>query len=290
MQPDARRQTYRRTRPISARAGTTTRPTSPTARCSAGSLTLVALSADGDSANDPNLIAIKAYASYLTGTIGLYPSGVVVSPLRGSERHRVPGRRWVAHSDTSSGQRLHRLPVPVHHGPSHSIWLTEVAAQITDPVPTYFGAPEGCARPGRGRSRAGTAWAACLDGNPRAQAYAASDFLDLARVGLGLPRPDHPRLLAPVRQPGRSPDDLGLRARGARRSLRAGELLRVVRRERRAGDLRPRVQSDRAEPRTTEAVERRYPGSPRRRSVARHVPAAVVRLQPAPPRLTRLGR
>ena len=59
------------------------------------------------------------------------------------------------------------------------------------------------------------------------------DFLDLARVGLGLPGADHPCVLASVRQPGRSPDELGLRARLAGRPLRACELLRAVRRERR---------------------------------------------------------
>jgi hypothetical protein len=94
-------------------------------------LTLVALAADGDSANDPNLIAIKGYGSYLTGTIGLYPAV------------------WSFHP-------------------------YEVGA--------YFGVPEGC-NDGEADDPPPYTLGGCLDGNPRAQAYAASDFLSLARSG-----------------------------------------------------------------------------------------------------------
>jgi hypothetical protein len=94
-------------------------------------LTLVALAADGDSANDPNLIAIKGYGSYLTGTIGLYPAV------------------WSFH--------------PYEVG-------------------TYFGLPEGC-NDGEADDPPPYTLGGCLDGNPRAQAYAASDFLSLARSG-----------------------------------------------------------------------------------------------------------
>ncbi|HYB25116.1 MAG TPA: hypothetical protein VEF89_00730 [Solirubrobacteraceae bacterium] len=54
-------------------------------------LTVVALAADGDSANDPNLIAIKACASYLTGTIGVYPAVCLTRSAAASTA--IPGRR-----------------------------------------------------------------------------------------------------------------------------------------------------------------------------------------------------
>ncbi len=66
------------------------------------------------------------------------------------------------------------------------IWLTEAAAQITDPVTRYLGRPEGC-DDREADDPPPYALGACLDGNPRGQAYAAADFLDLARSGSAFP-------------------------------------------------------------------------------------------------------
>jgi hypothetical protein len=148
-------------------------------------LTLVALSADGDSANDPHLIAIGAYASYLTGTVGLYPSVWSFHPYEDVTAAGYPAARGSAHSDTSRvSEYIASLYPPTRAQPR--IWLTEAAAQITDPVGTYFGAPEGCAD-GEADDPAPHSLGGCLDGNPRAQAYAASDFLTLARAGSAFP-------------------------------------------------------------------------------------------------------
>jgi hypothetical protein len=150
-----------------------------------GRLTLVALSADGDSANDPNLIAIKAYANYLTRTIGLYPTVWSFHPYEDLSATAYLGNGALAHRDTSLVSAyiasLYRSPRA-----QPKVWLTEVAAQLTDPVPTYVGVPEGC------RDRASEdpmtiGLGACLDGKPRAQAYAGRDFLNLARVGSAFP-------------------------------------------------------------------------------------------------------
>jgi hypothetical protein len=148
----------------------------------AGALTLVALSADGDSANDPNLVAVKAYASYLTGTIGLYPEVWSFHPYEDLSATAYLDNGQLAHSDTSLlSAYIASLYPPGRRQPS--IWLTEAAAQITDPVPTYLGAPEGCSS----GDPPTTSLGACLAGNPRAQAYAASDFLALARSGSAFP-------------------------------------------------------------------------------------------------------
>jgi hypothetical protein len=61
-----------------------------------------------------------------------------------------------------------------------------MAAQITDPVSDYFGAPAGC-NDGEADDPAPYTLGGCLDGNPRAQAYAASDFLNIARYGSAFP-------------------------------------------------------------------------------------------------------
>jgi hypothetical protein len=145
-------------------------------------LTLVALSADGDSANDPNLIAVKAYASYLTGTIGLYPS---VWSLHPYEDLSATAFGSLAHGDTA---RLSDYIDSLYRykGSQPQIWLTEVAVQLTDPVPTYLGAPEGCSD-GEADDPPPYYLGGCLDGNPKAQAYAASDFLNLPRDGSAFP-------------------------------------------------------------------------------------------------------
>lgn len=148
-------------------------------------LTLVALSADGDSANDAHLVAVKAYATYLTRTIGLYPTVWSFHPYEDLSATAYLDNGQLAHGDTALlGSYIASLYPAGRRQPT--IWLTEVAAQITDPVPTYLGVPEGChdnvadVPPPDGLG-------GCLDGNPRAQAYAASDFLDLARSGSAFP-------------------------------------------------------------------------------------------------------
>jgi hypothetical protein len=148
-------------------------------------LTLVALSADGDSANDPNLVAIKAYASYLTGTIGLYPSVWSFHPYEDLSAAGYLDGSGGAHSDTSRASAYIASLYPAG-GRQPSIWLTEVAAQITDPVGTYLGASEGC-NDREADDPQPYALGACLDGNPKAQAYAAGDFLGLARSGSAFP-------------------------------------------------------------------------------------------------------
>ncbi len=148
-------------------------------------LTLVALSADGDSANDPHLVAVKAYATYLTKTIGLYPAVWSFHPYEDLSATAYLNDGHLAHGDTSMLSAYIASLYPTGRR-QPSIWLTEAAAQITDPVPAYLGASEGCTDRvvldplpyGLG---------SCLDGNPRAQAYAASDFLDLARSGSAFP-------------------------------------------------------------------------------------------------------
>jgi hypothetical protein len=150
-----------------------------------GRLTLVALSADGDSANDPNLVAIKAYASYLTATIGLYPSVWSFHPYEDLSATAYLDDGVLAHGDTS---RVSAYIASLYHSPRAQprIWLTEVGSQITDPVATYLGTPEGCqdaAADEPGVSFLG----GCLDGNAKAQAYAAGDFLALARSGSAFP-------------------------------------------------------------------------------------------------------
>lgn len=156
-----------------------------------GALTLVALSADGDSSNDPNLVAIKAYAGYLTGTIGLHPSVWSFHPyedvsaagyLAGTAgAHEAAG----AHEDTSLVSAYIASLYPAGRR-QPAVWLTEVAAQITDPVGTYLGASEGCVD-GEADDPSPYALGACLDGNVKAQAYAARDFLDLPRSGSASP-------------------------------------------------------------------------------------------------------
>jgi hypothetical protein len=148
-------------------------------------LTLVALSADGDSANDPNLIAIEAYASYLTGTIGLYPAVWSFHPYEDVTAAGYPPAGGSAHSDTSRVSRY----IASLYGSTRAqprIWLTEAAAQITDPVATYFGAPEGCAD-GEADDPAPYSLGGCLDGIPKAQALAGNDFLNLPRAGSAFP-------------------------------------------------------------------------------------------------------
>jgi hypothetical protein len=148
-------------------------------------LTLVALSADGDSANDPNLVAIKAYASYLTATIGLYPAVWSFHPYEDLSQAGYLDDGAPAHADTSrvSGY-IESLYAPSR--PQPRIWLTEAATQITDPVASYLGAPTGCTD-AETDDPAAKSLGACLDGNPRAQAYAASNFLSLARDGSAYP-------------------------------------------------------------------------------------------------------
>jgi hypothetical protein len=150
-----------------------------------GRLTLVALSADGDSANDQNLVAIKAYASYLTGTIGLYPSVWSVHPYEDLSAAAYLNDGGLAYSDTARvSTYIASLYRPSRAQPT--IWLTEAAAQLTDPVPTYLGVREGC-DDHEADDPTGSSLGACLDGNSRAQAYAASDFLSLARAGSAFP-------------------------------------------------------------------------------------------------------
>ena len=148
-------------------------------------LTLVALSADGDSANDPSLVAIKAYASYLTRTIGLYPTVWSFHPYEDLSAAGYLGGSGGGHGDTSLVSAYIASLYPSGHRPA-AIWLTEVAAQITDPVGTYLGAPEGC-NGSEADDPQPNGLGACLDGSPKAQAYAASDFLDLARSGSAFP-------------------------------------------------------------------------------------------------------
>jgi hypothetical protein len=148
-------------------------------------LTLVALSADGDSANDPNLVAIKAYASYLTDTIGLYPTVWSLHPYEDLSASAYLSGGGLAHGDTA----LVSAYIASLYGSGRrqpAIWLTEAAAQLTDPVPTYLGAPEGCDDT-ESDDPPPYGLGACLDGSPKAQAYAASDFLDLARAGSAFP-------------------------------------------------------------------------------------------------------
>jgi len=148
-------------------------------------LTLVALAADGDSANDPHLIAIKAYASYLTGTLGLYPKVWSFHPYEDLSAAAYLGDPGAAHSDTSRvSAYIASLYAPSR--PQPAIWLTEMAAQITDPVGTYFGTPAGC-NDGEADDPPPYTLGGCLDGNPRGQAEAASDFLSLARTGAAFP-------------------------------------------------------------------------------------------------------
>lgn len=147
-------------------------------------LTLVALAADGDSANDPNLIAIKAYASYLTGTIGLYPSVWSFHPYEDLSGAAYLGRD--AHSDTSRVSAYIASLYTASSRQQPALWVTEVAAQITDPVSSYFGAPAGC-KDGEPDDPPPYTLGGCLDGSPRAQALAATDFLGLARSGSAFP-------------------------------------------------------------------------------------------------------
>jgi hypothetical protein len=148
-------------------------------------LTLVALSADGDSANDRNLIAIKAYAQYLTDTIGLYPSVWSFHPYEDLSAAAFLDSSGVAAGDTSRASAYIASLYPAGR-PQPTIWLTEAAAQITDPVPRYLGASEGC-NDAEADDPPPYTLGACLDGNPKAQAYAASDFLALARAGSAFP-------------------------------------------------------------------------------------------------------
>jgi hypothetical protein len=150
-----------------------------------GALTLVALSADGDSSNDPNLVAIKAYAGYLTGTIGLYPSVWSFHPYEDLSAAGYVAGTGSAHGDTSLVSAYIASLYPAGRR-QPAVWVTEVAAQITDPVGTYLGAPEGCVD-GEGDDPAPYGLGACLDGNAKAQAYAAADFLDLPRSGSAFP-------------------------------------------------------------------------------------------------------
>ncbi|MBV9334897.1 MAG: hypothetical protein JO243_03310 [Solirubrobacterales bacterium] len=148
-------------------------------------LILVALSADGDSANDPNLIAIKAYASYLTGTIGLYPAVWSFHPYEDLSATAYPDDGTLTHDDTATVSAfIAALYRSARAQPS--IWLTEAAAQITDPVTRYFGRPEGC-DDREADDPAPYGLGGCLDGNPKGQAYAAADFLDLPRSGSAFP-------------------------------------------------------------------------------------------------------
>jgi hypothetical protein len=146
-------------------------------------LTLVALAADGDSANDPHLVAVKAYATYLTRTLGLHPAVWSFHPYEDLSAAAYLNNGQMAHGDTSLlSAYIASLDPPGQR--QASIWLTEAAAQITDPVPTYLGAPEGCTS---GEDPPTNSLGSCLAGNPKAQAYAASDFLALARLGSAFP-------------------------------------------------------------------------------------------------------
>jgi hypothetical protein len=150
-----------------------------------GRLTLVALGADGDSANDPSLVAIRAYASYLTGTIGLYPSVWSFHPYEDLSQAGYLDDGAPAVGDTARvSAYIDSLYAPSR--PQPAIWLTEAATQLTDPVDSYLGHPTGC----QGTDAEGSgsvSLGVCLDGNPRAQAYAASDFLNLGRDGSAFP-------------------------------------------------------------------------------------------------------
>jgi hypothetical protein len=148
-------------------------------------LTLVALSADGDSVNDPNLVAVKAYANYLTETIGLYPRVWSFHPYEDLSAAAYLNGPSVAHGDTS-GVSAYIASLYGSGRRQPSIWLTEVAAQLTDPVPNYLGVPAGC-EDGEADDPSPYYLGGCLDGNPKAQAYAASDFLGLARTGSAFP-------------------------------------------------------------------------------------------------------
>lgn len=144
-------------------------------------LTLVALSADGDSANDPHLVAVKAYASYLTQTIGLYPAVWSFHPYEDLSATAYLANGQLAHGDTALLSAYIATLYPAGRR-QPTVWLTETAAQLTDPVPTYLGAPQGCDDIGAAEEPP-YGMGGCLDGSPKAQAYAASDFLDLARSG-----------------------------------------------------------------------------------------------------------
>ncbi len=148
-------------------------------------LTLVALSADGDSANDPKLIAVKAYARYLTKTIGLYPSVWSFHPYEDLSATAYLDDGTLSHGDTTLVSAYIASLYPAGR-PQPAVWLTEVAAQETDPIPNYLGVQEGCSD-GEADDPPPYAQGRCLDGNPKAQAYAASDFLDLARAGSAFP-------------------------------------------------------------------------------------------------------
>jgi hypothetical protein len=150
-----------------------------------GRLTLVALAADGDSANDPSLVAIRAYASYLTGTIGLYPAVWSFHPYEDLSDAGYLDNGLPAHGDTTRvSAYIESLYAPSR--PQPAIWLTEAATQLTDPVDTYLGAPAGC-HEAEVHDPPFDTLGGCVDGNPRAQAYAASDFLSLAREGSAFP-------------------------------------------------------------------------------------------------------
>jgi hypothetical protein len=148
-------------------------------------LTLVALSADGDSANDPHLVAVKAYATYLTRTIGLYPKVWSFHPYEDLSATAYLDDGQLAHADTTLLSTYIASLYPAGRR-QPTIWLTETAAQITDPVPTYLGVTEGCGD-GVAEGPPPDGLGGCLDGNPEAQAYAASDFLELARLGSAFP-------------------------------------------------------------------------------------------------------
>ncbi len=148
-------------------------------------LTLVALSADGDSANDPHLVAVKAYASYLTQTIGLYPAVWSFHPYEDLSATAYLANGQLAHGDTALLSAYIATLYPAGRR-QPTVWLTETAAQLTDPVPTYLGAPQGCDDIGAAEEPP-YGMGGCLDGSPKAQAYAASDFLDLARSGSAFP-------------------------------------------------------------------------------------------------------
>ncbi len=148
-------------------------------------LTLVALSADGDSANDPNLVAVKAYASYLTGTIGLYPTVWSFHPYEDLSASGYLKGSGLVDGDTAL-LSAYIASLYASGRPQPAIWLTEAAAQLTDPVPTYLGVPEGC-NDNEADDPRPFGLGACLDGSPKAQAYAASDFLALARAASAFP-------------------------------------------------------------------------------------------------------
>lgn len=146
-----------------------------------GRLTLVALAADGDSANDRNLVAIRAYGRYLTGTLGLYPTVWSFHPYEDISATAYLDDGELAHSDTSTVTRY--IASLYHSRPRRpQVWLTEASVQLTDPVGEYLGVPEGC-DDGEGDDPPPYTLGACLDADPQAQAYAASDFLALPRLG-----------------------------------------------------------------------------------------------------------